>query len=95
MTVQMVEADVTSSAADIQSAADQVGALKPGDRLTAVSTALPGSQSAGKAGSLATEWADDLARWKQKAIAQHDAMIAASSGITEADVWVQNRLGGI
>jgi hypothetical protein len=84
--IRMVAADIRKSAQSIESAADQATRIKLGEDVSAVSSALPGSNSAGPAKRLQADWIDDMQRWVKSAHDHHRGVVEASKSIHEQDL---------
>ncbi|MFI5623484.1 hypothetical protein ACIA03_08470 [Nocardioides sp. NPDC051685] len=91
--IRMVAADVRKSAQSIESAADQAAKIKLGDHIAAVSSAMPGSNSAGPAGRLQADWDSDMQKWTKAAHDHHRGVVAASRSIHEQDLLTAGDAG--
>lgn len=89
MNVEMVEADVRTSAQKIQAAANNVKGIDFSESISVITSALPGSTCVGAANKLKTELKNDLDGWVKAANSHHELTNNAADHIVAADVASQ------
>jgi hypothetical protein len=81
----MLRADVDAAAQKIGAAADGIGTTEPGPHLAGVQAALPDSQSAGAAQALAESWGTAVSDLSRDLGALRDPMGAAAHHLEAED----------
>jgi hypothetical protein len=89
MTLEMVKADVDAAAEKVGAAADGIHATKPGPHLAGVSAAMAGSQSAGAAKSLTESWETGVSDLYRDLAALRDQMVSAANHLQAQDEVVR------
>lgn len=92
--LEMVRADVVDSANRIEEAATAVDGIEAGTTVERIASALPGSDSAAKAGTLASTWTQEYNTWASDVRDHAESMRNASALIEESDLAVATGWGG-
>jgi hypothetical protein len=90
--IEVVTAELRAAAGKVGEAADSVGGVKPGAVVERVSTALPGSESAGAAGRCSTTWTQGLADWVTAAGSQKSRLETSAANYDGADAAAYSRM---
>lgn len=85
MTLEMLKADVDAAAQKVGAAADGINGTEPGPHLSGVQAAMAGSQSAGAAKSLAQSWETAVKELHRDAAALRDQMVSAANHLEAQD----------
>jgi hypothetical protein len=83
--IEVVTAELRAAAGKVGVAADSVGAVQPGGVVERVATALPSSESAGKASRCSTMWTTRLEDWVTAAGAQKSRLETSAANYEGAD----------
>ena len=85
MTLEMLKADVDAAAQKIGAAADGIQGTEPGPHLSGVQAAMAGSQSAGAAQALSQSWETAVRELHRDAAALRDQMVSAANHLQAQD----------
>lgn len=90
--IEVVTAELRTAAGKVGEAADSVGAVTPGATVERISSALPGSESAGKARRCSTNWTNRLESWVTAAGAQKSRLASSAENYDGADAAAYARM---
>ena len=85
MGFEVITQDIRDAARKAAAAANGVGRADPSDDVDGISTALPGSQSAGAAERLSTAWGDRFRGWKADALDLQERCNAGADAYDASD----------
>lgn len=92
MSLEMLKADVDAAAQKVGAAADGIQGTEPGPHLSGVQAAMADSQSAGAAQSLSQSWETAVTELHRDAAALRDQMVSAANHLEAQDEVVSAAL---